>query len=597
MRPQTGGRVSAGPLSPVSSHRLDAALTGRVYRDIAAAFCACDNEVDFLSACTRALEAVLGPCQLEVDYGPDGDATLSTGPSSSASARACDAGRADASALTEDHPFSRAVCAPFRADRAHGVLRITWGSPEDPAMGGGESAPCEEAAFLAELAKLIAGGFDSMAAKREAVQYTETARIAVDTIGEMAALGVVNANTVIMSLLEKATHALNAQAAGIWQNDILQDKGRMLYAYNVTADAEQPITDVIYDIKNDPSTIPTLGVVAVVDNSEEWMRLHPSITPADGTPKPDWWNAYTMLLAPLKYSDGAFNVLVVYGDKNERFSARDIERISIFASTASIAIDMAEMCEKLEHRKTHLEEAVRTCTAELQSKAEALRKSVTALTHIQERERKRMALDLHDIACQLTAGALCEIGSAQRALQKGSTTRCAAHLETSQHLIYELDAEYRKIIDDNYPHVLRSQGLAGALAHEVQLRKTTSSSAGVAWHFQSGAENANLTDTQQLMLFRIAREAMSNIERHARARIARVTLRLCGGALVMTIEDDGVGFAGTASEMGHESHFGLVGMRERAESIGAQLSISSGDEGTCIQVTLPASELAGPDEP
>lgn len=94
-------------------------------------------------------------------------------------------------------------------------------------------------------------------------------------------------------------------------------------------------------------------------------------------------------------------------------------------------------------------------------------------------------------------------------------------------------------------------------------------------------------------LFRIAQEAVANAGRHAEAETVTVALRRANGGLELRIADDGRGFRRpTAQPPGEPGHLGLASMRERAEALGGQLEIRTGDTGTEVRVVVP---LAGGD--
>jgi signal transduction histidine kinase len=96
----------------------------------------------------------------------------------------------------------------------------------------------------------------------------------------------------------------------------------------------------------------------------------------------------------------------------------------------------------------------------------------------------------------------------------------------------------------------------------------------------------------ELALYRIAQEALSNVARHAAATQATVTLAFGDEGVVLSVQDDGRGFAVPESpaELAAQGHFGLLGIHERAELIGAHLALSSRPgEGTRLQVELQAA--------
>ena len=102
-----------------------------------------------------------------------------------------------------------------------------------------------------------------------------------------------------------------------------------------------------------------------------------------------------------------------------------------------------------------------------------------------------------------------------------------------------------------------------------------------------------LTPEVELALYRMAQEALSNVARHARASHVSLTIAFASQAVTMTIADDGQGFQVPASpaEFAPQGHYGLLGLHERADLIGARLDIqSSPGQGTRVIVQLPASK-------
>jgi signal transduction histidine kinase len=91
-------------------------------------------------------------------------------------------------------------------------------------------------------------------------------------------------------------------------------------------------------------------------------------------------------------------------------------------------------------------------------------------------------------------------------------------------------------------------------------------------------------------LLRIAREAISNAVRHANATRVNVELAFAQERVRLSISDDGVGIQPEMLESPPPGHFGLVGLRERAEKIGGKLTITSSGNGTTVQVEAPAVE-------
>jgi signal transduction histidine kinase len=103
--------------------------------------------------------------------------------------------------------------------------------------------------------------------------------------------------------------------------------------------------------------------------------------------------------------------------------------------------------------------------------------------------------------------------------------------------------------------------------------------------------SVKLRASQELQLVRIVQEALTNVRKHARASHARVEIRREDARLVTTIADDGVGFNAAGRARGEFPQFGLSTMRERAESIGGNLTIdSTPGSGTTVTFDLPVLE-------
>jgi signal transduction histidine kinase len=108
-------------------------------------------------------------------------------------------------------------------------------------------------------------------------------------------------------------------------------------------------------------------------------------------------------------------------------------------------------------------------------------------------------------------------------------------------------------------------------------------------------EEPRLSARAELQLLRILQESLANVRKHAHAQNVEVCIGRDGGSWVLTIQDDGMGF--NPADMGRSElpRFGLATMRERAESIGGTLALTSGPgQGTRIRVELPQPLFQNP---
>ncbi len=204
-------------------------------------------------------------------------------------------------------------------------------------------------------------------------------------------------------------------------------------------------------------------------------------------------------------------------------------------------------------------------------------------------ERTRLAREFHDTLEQALAGIGMQLNAlAGQARQLAPETRRILDMTCS--MVRHSQEEARRSVQDLRSFDLEKGGLAAALA---KLATRPQEGSGTQIHFEyTGAARA-LSSRKEMHLFRISQEALSNALKHAAAANIRMSLEYGPNSLILSIRDDGRGFdtqKATASEQGH---FGLLGMRERAEKAGGQLRItSSPGQGTAVEVCVPLLSFA-----
>jgi signal transduction histidine kinase/YHS domain-containing protein len=208
---------------------------------------------------------------------------------------------------------------------------------------------------------------------------------------------------------------------------------------------------------------------------------------------------------------------------------------------------------------------------------------IAALSTAQEAERGRLARELHDEVVQQLIALGHGVERAQRLLAQNPQL-ADERLRAVRSAITQLVGELRVIIGDLRPPALQELGLLPAL--ELLLGRSEASAPTVVLRVE-GTER-RLAPQGELALFRIVQEAWTNIKRHAAAYHAEVVLRFANDALVLTMRDDGRGFVVPNEETLPDGHWGLHGMRERAELMGGSLQISSAPgQGTLLVVQIP----------
>ncbi len=200
--------------------------------------------------------------------------------------------------------------------------------------------------------------------------------------------------------------------------------------------------------------------------------------------------------------------------------------------------------------------------------AERMKVLSQKLIDIQESERRRIALELHDQIGQILTGLKLKLEMLARTPGEESP----AQFNEAQEMVNELLFRTRELSLDLRPATLDHLGLLSALLRH--LRHYTSQT-NVAVDFQhDGLEGTRFDPELETAAFRIVQEGLTNITRHAEAEKAKVRIWACGQTLTIEIEDNGKGFDPSAAMAVGQSS-GLTGMRERAMLLGGEFSVES----------------------
>ena len=198
----------------------------------------------------------------------------------------------------------------------------------------------------------------------------------------------------------------------------------------------------------------------------------------------------------------------------------------------------------------------------------------------QESERRRIARELHDEIGQLLTGQILRAETLARRAPENVREDVVGLREGAR----EAAEEVRLIARRLRPEALDELGLQSAL---LALCTTVAERAGLEVE-RRFARDLPLTAEEELVIYRVAQESLTNVVRHAQARRVLVTLEPDGdGGVVLTVRDDGVGLP---AEVADDSS-GIRGMRERALLVGAQLRVSAVEpHGTEIALRVPAKD-------
>ncbi len=197
------------------------------------------------------------------------------------------------------------------------------------------------------------------------------------------------------------------------------------------------------------------------------------------------------------------------------------------------------------------------------------------------RERLNIARDLHDTLAHSMMAMLSEI-RLLRKLQAHDPRAVSEELARAEQVAHDGLNEARSAIAQMRVNAVRDTGLGAALSKAIE---RFADRTAIEVEFNADTEAARFGDERAESIFRMAEEGLRNIERHAKASRVTVTLRTVGAThLELRIADNGVGFDVRAN---HPGHYGLVGLRELAQLIGAELEIRSAPgKGTTLQLAL-----------
>ncbi len=277
----------------------------------------------------------------------------------------------------------------------------------------------------------------------------------------------------------------------------------------------------------------------------------------------------------------ATSVADLFGDEGARQLTAAAQtagqlRLKLKRKDGSTAIVDAA-CTSLGDAKDSRVQAILHDVTEQEQTHQAMRAYVREVTNAQEEERTRIARELHDDTAQSLV-LLC------RGLDVARSGAEDEKLEEMRGLADSILEGVRRFSRDLRPSILDDLGLLPAIewvAGEASERGVVKASVDVV------GESRRLSSEAELVLFRIAQEALRNAEKHAGECSARVTIEFRDEDVHLSVTDDGRGFASGANDSAREGKLGLLGMRERAELLGADFQIQSTvGGGTSVSVVL-----------
>jgi len=276
----------------------------------------------------------------------------------------------------------------------------------------------------------------------------------------------------------------------------------------------------------------------------------------------------SFLTAPIGFRDELMGILTLGSDCIAGFEAEDKPIVAELADTVSIAIQQARLFDSVKQQ------------------GDRLRRAIARLAEAEETERRRVVRELHDQVGQNLTALDLNISLVRTHVERRGIADLTKRLDDSLALVAQTNKRIRELMSDLRPPVLDDYGLLSTL-HWYGDRFTSRTNIEV--DVQGREEvSACLSAQVENALFRICQEALNNTAKHAQAGLVTIGLSCRNGVIRLRISDDGVGFE-------HSSHgqsgWGLLTMRERAESIGAACRIEQNAAGgTSVVVDVSARQ-------
>jgi signal transduction histidine kinase len=282
----------------------------------------------------------------------------------------------------------------------------------------------------------------------------------------------------------------------------------------------------------------------------------------------------SMVSVPMLVRGRVVGVLNVHSEAARNYGSDDLALLTQVASLMARAIENARLYRRLAERE------------------EMLERFATRTVEAQELERRRLAGEIHDGISQRLVSLWYHLLAAEDAVGEsaGDAGLVRRELATAKELATEALADARAAITGLRPFVLDDLGLGPGLE---SLGRTLS-----GLEVEVEVEPVELASHVEAALYRIAQEALQNVVKHAGASTVRIRLASVDGGVRLVVSDDGQGFDEDTIAGAEERHaYGLVGMRERAELIGASLGVvSRPGTGTTVEVMVPRPSPSPPAE-
>jgi signal transduction histidine kinase len=279
-----------------------------------------------------------------------------------------------------------------------------------------------------------------------------------------------------------------------------------------------------------------------------------------------------------------YGILQVFSVQEQFFSQDDIHFLQNIANLAGLILHQGR-CQ----RQQPASPAISTIKTQSTLQSGVLERDryeiKNRLVESQERERLRLAQDLHDTPIQDLYGMIYQLDDLRDVIKDPEGEKI---LDGCNHTLHRVVNSLRTICRELRPPSLSPFGLEVAIRDHVEKFRDQYPDIQVTLELMQ--DRQVLSDSMRLGLFRIYQQAMNNVVRHAQASDVHIRFRRDEAAIILEVEDNGIGFEVPENWMDlvHKEHFGLLGIAERIESMRGKLEIVSElGNGTLVRVIAP----------